>query len=209
MIIAWHLVWTCYGWWFPNDLRGSWSEETWTPELEELGEGHLGRKKRQPRPEVLREWLEEAQLKLKHPPFTLSGPAALAAADAIKKQVAKHGYVVHAFAAMPEHVHIVVDRHEHEYERMVNAFKSVSSRDVRKLLGMKRSPSSAERRRGNVETERDPVWSESFWVRYIDSRRQLRAAAEYVRANPVREGLPPQEWSFVWPWRPAPRGRGG
>ena len=44
MIIAWHLVWTCYGWWFPNDPRGSWSKETWQPRLKGLGPMHFGRR---------------------------------------------------------------------------------------------------------------------------------------------------------------------
>ncbi len=33
MIIAFHLSWTTYGHWFPNDPRGSWSNEVWQPNL--------------------------------------------------------------------------------------------------------------------------------------------------------------------------------
>lgn len=44
IIIAHHIMWTCYGWWLPNDLRGSTSEVIRNDVLKELGELHYGRK---------------------------------------------------------------------------------------------------------------------------------------------------------------------
>ena len=48
MVIAYHLVWTAYGTWLPNDPRGSGSKEVASPRLVELGELHFGRKPVQP-----------------------------------------------------------------------------------------------------------------------------------------------------------------
>jgi hypothetical protein len=48
IVIAHHIMWTLYGWWLPNDPRGSTSRVIRNDLLTELGELHLGRKKIQP-----------------------------------------------------------------------------------------------------------------------------------------------------------------
>ena len=48
MIAAYHMIWSAYGWWLPNDPRGSGSQTIREDILTELGELHLGRKKIQP-----------------------------------------------------------------------------------------------------------------------------------------------------------------
>ena len=45
IVIAHHLVWTSYGWWLPNDPRGSMSSNIATDVISQLGELHFGRKK--------------------------------------------------------------------------------------------------------------------------------------------------------------------
>jgi hypothetical protein len=49
IVIAYHLIWTGYGWWLPNDPRGSMSHRIASDVIAELGELHYGRKKVQPR----------------------------------------------------------------------------------------------------------------------------------------------------------------
>ena len=48
MIIGHHLIWTAYGWWLPNDPRGSMSREIRKDALIDLGDLHYGRKRIQP-----------------------------------------------------------------------------------------------------------------------------------------------------------------
>ena len=48
LVIAYHLIWTAYGWWLPNDPRGSGSKEIACDPIAELGELHFGRKQLQP-----------------------------------------------------------------------------------------------------------------------------------------------------------------
>jgi hypothetical protein len=52
LVIAYHLMWTAYGWWLPNDPRGSSSHTIRNDVIAELGELHLGRKQVQPRGET-------------------------------------------------------------------------------------------------------------------------------------------------------------
>ena len=48
MVAGFHLIWTAYGWWLPNDPRGSSSHEIRVEKIAELGELHHGRKPVQP-----------------------------------------------------------------------------------------------------------------------------------------------------------------
>lgn len=58
MVVGYHLIWTLYGWWLPNDPRGSSSHEIRVERIADLGELHHGRKPVQPLPEVLREFMQ-------------------------------------------------------------------------------------------------------------------------------------------------------
>ena len=40
MVIGYHLIWTAYGWWLPNDPRGSMSRLIRSDIIAELGELH-------------------------------------------------------------------------------------------------------------------------------------------------------------------------
>ena len=40
IVIAYHLIWTAYGWWLPNDPRGSMSRCIASDVIAELGELH-------------------------------------------------------------------------------------------------------------------------------------------------------------------------
>ncbi len=48
MVIAYHLIWTAYGWWLPNDPRGSMSKCIASDTIAELGALHYGRKRVHP-----------------------------------------------------------------------------------------------------------------------------------------------------------------
>src|SRR5690606_36740303 len=66
-VIAYHLIWTGYGHWLPNDLRGSGSRVIRSDVLRDLGEIHYGRKRLQPPREVVREFYKQAQPRLQFP----------------------------------------------------------------------------------------------------------------------------------------------
>ncbi len=44
IVIAHHMMWTLYGWWLPNDPRGSTSRTIRNDLVAELGELHFGAK---------------------------------------------------------------------------------------------------------------------------------------------------------------------
>jgi len=176
VILAWHLVWTAYGWWFPNDPRGAWSQEVWKPSLRGLGKVEWrGRRKVQPTAEELQAWLSGAQKRLKYAAVVLDDGACGIVREAIREQAELHGYVIPALAVPPRHVHVVVEKHAHPYERMVQAFKSVSSRRLRRYLGLTALRGKA--------AKRVPIWARGYWVRYLDTKEAAESAVRYVNRH--------------------------
>ena len=186
MILAWHLVWTAYGWWFPNDIRGAWSNEVWAPALRGLGiTEDRGRRTVQPAPAQLRQWLETTQQYLKHKPVVLDEDARGIVRDAIHSIARLHHYEVIALAVMPEHAHIVVRRQTHSYERMIAGFKAVSSRELRKYLGLAAGFSRRNERGLKSAAKRIPIWSRGYWARYLDTQEALESAVAYVNSQRI------------------------
>ena len=66
MVVGHHLIWTAYGWWLPNDPRGSSSHEIRVEAIAELGELHYGRKPVQPASEEIRTFYQQAKQVLAH-----------------------------------------------------------------------------------------------------------------------------------------------
>jgi hypothetical protein len=67
MVLGYHLVWTAYGWWLPNDPRGSTSRSIASDVIAELGALHYGRKRVQPASREIRCFYERAEEVLKFP----------------------------------------------------------------------------------------------------------------------------------------------
>ncbi len=189
MIIGFHLIWTTYGHWFPNDPRGSWSQEVWKPNLRDLAP--IDGQRNVVRPAVVGEvqlqgFLDRARSRLKGDVVNLS-PAEIAAVGEVFAGIATSiDLSVWACAIMTNHVHIVVQRHGLSYERIVNRLKGQAGQRVRMLRGL---PATA------VRAERVPIWTEKYWVRYIDSSAKMVQAIAYVKHNLPEDT--PQEWGFV------------
>src|SRR5207248_10769251 len=73
MVLGYHLVATAFGWWLPNDLRGSMSRTIYCDVIRELGDLHYGRKKVQPASRDIRAFYERARDVLKHELLEFSG----------------------------------------------------------------------------------------------------------------------------------------
>src|SRR5436309_2033162 len=100
IVIAHHLIWTAYGWWLPNDPRGSGSRSVATDVIAELGELHYGRKKVQPPGRLVREFYEQAAKVLKHPLLKLDEQSRLVVAEAFGEVIRRESYTCYACAVM-------------------------------------------------------------------------------------------------------------
>lgn len=119
IVIAYHLVWTGYGWWFPNDLRGSTSHFIASNVLAQINELHLGRKRLQPTRGQLLDFFRVAQPRLKFEPIIFDAPMVAAIARAFAEVIATEKYTCYACAIMRDHVHLLIRKHKHSAEQMI------------------------------------------------------------------------------------------
>lgn len=182
MVVGYHLIWTAYGWWLANDPRGSGSIEIRVETLEKLGELHKGRKKVQPPGSEVTEFYREAQDLLKHPLLTFSQKDLATIAAAFKKVIEENGYVCHACAIMPDHVHMLVRRHLHYAEAMIEKLQT-ASRNAVIAAGMR--------------SITHPVWGGKGWKVFLITRKDFERTEGYIWQNPIKINWPAQEWEFV------------
>jgi len=126
IVIAYHLIWTAYGWWLPNDPRGSTSRRVASDVLAELGELHYGRRKIQPPRRVVREFYDRAGEVLKFALLELSAADVQAVAEGFSDAIARERYTCYACAILPDHVHVLIRKHKHQAEQMIEVLQSAS-----------------------------------------------------------------------------------
>ncbi len=126
LVIAYHLVWTAYGWWLPNDPRGSGSQSIRSDVLAQLGELHFGRKKIQPAGREVREFYQEAADLLKHELLTFDESCRLLIGEAFASVIEQQRYTCYACAIMPDHVHLVIRKHKHMAKEMAENLQTGS-----------------------------------------------------------------------------------
>src|SRR5437762_1899014 len=113
MVIAYHAIFAAYGFWLPNEERGSWSTEVWAPHLREFGPATktTERKSLAYRP-FDRKRRREAQQSLKYPVVNFTGEQARAVARGVGDIIEKLRIPLYAFVIMPNHAHLVSPRHD-------------------------------------------------------------------------------------------------
>src|SRR5438309_2326166 len=100
IVIAYHLIWTAYGWWLPNDPRGSGSNTIRNDILAELGDLHHGRKRVQPTAVEVRRFYENAAALLHHPLLRFDARAIRTVGAAFCEVIAEQRYTCYACAVM-------------------------------------------------------------------------------------------------------------
>lgn len=185
-----------YGFWLPNDPRGSWS--TWVGSWDLYRYGGPATKVNDRRSHAWDEHDVQKRLDLKQhlklPPVHLSGMQARAVGEGFHIAALKCGYKVYALAVMPEHVHIILGRHSYRVEQMIRILKQQAGL---RLKAQGYHPFQAEQGRRGVLPS---VFCDGMWKCFIDSQSYFRAAIKYVGNNPVKEGLPRQNWNCVVPY---------
>ncbi len=184
-----------YGFWLPNDPRGSWSDFVRSYELYRAGgratkidERHsVANRRRDPT------WKRDTESALKFDPVRLNGRQALAIANGFARGIEERSYIILACAILPDHVHLVIFRSGILAEQMMRHLKSKATMEIRKQ-GL--HPFDGDE---FVGRKCPPLWTRNAWKVYLDFEEDVQRAVEYVEMNPVKDGLPKQHWSFVKP----------
>jgi len=186
MIRAYHLIFTAYGFWLPNDPRGSWSDFVRSWEIRRHGPAT----KTDARRSVAGVRHDRAQRlgaksAMHHAPVRFTGKMARCIGAAFAEVSVRLGYRIHACSIMPDHVHLVVARHRYRVEQVVRCLKQAGTSRLRDE-GFKIGPPSP--------------WARGMWKVYLNDTADIRRAIRYVEQNPVKAGLRPQRWSCVTPY---------
>jgi len=192
IVIAHHLIWTAYGYWLPNDPRGSMSRTIASDVIAELGELHYGRREVQPAAADVRAFRDRAREVLKFPLLDFPTQLFPVIANVLGSAIEKHRYTCYACAIMPDHVHALIRKHKHKAEEMLDNLQEESRSRLRDVGA--RSPDH-------------PVWGGPGWKVFLDHPDAVRRTIRYIEDNPGKWNLPRQQWPFVkaydgWPLHP-------
>ena len=137
MVAGFHLIWTAYGWWLPNDPRGSSSHEIRVEKLAELGELHQGRKPIQPPSRDIHAFYDQARSLLKHPLLTFTDEEIEMIGESFGQTIADRRYTCYACAIMPDHVHALIRKHRDPAETAANVQAALRRHlaELKKLSG--------------------------------------------------------------------------
>ena len=195
MVHGYHAIMSFYGFWLPNDPRGSWS--TWIRNWELLRFGPAT--KVETRHSVAGAKCDHrqrlaAKAALKYPPVVLNGVQAKTVGLAFKTAIEEGGYRCYACSILPEHVHLVFGRHRRKIEGILTHLRSSATRKLNAdgfnpMLQFK-TPA------GYVPT----LWTHGEWKVFLNSVPDMNRAIRYVENNPVKEGKRRQNWTMVGPY---------
>ena len=196
MILGHHLILSAYGFWLPNDPRGSWSEIVHSQKLLVFGEAtkvatHRSVARR-PHDRAKRLAAKKA---LNRPPVLFNGVQARAIARGFAVCAKKCDVPILACAVMPDHAHLVVPRSRHTIEVLGNLFKGEATKQ---LVREEIHPFQGQK----GEKNRTPAcFARKWWAVFLDSEEDILRTIPYVENNPTKAGYKPQKWSFVVPYR--------
>lgn len=194
MVHGYHVIMGLYGFWLPNDPRGSWSEFVGAWELLRFGTTTRTVDRTTLLTAEQLQQRREAKKHLKYPPVELTGEQALSIGRGFGEFCRKSQLTVWECSILPEHVHLVIARFRYEVEQIANLLKGEGTRHLRAdgldPLAAYAKPDSAPH----------SPWARGEWKVYLDSEEAIENAIQYVRQNPIKEGKPPQHWSFVKPF---------
>jgi REP element-mobilizing transposase RayT len=196
MVLGSHVILTAYGFWLPNDPRGSWSDFVGSWELFRFGPATqvATRASVADRPHHRQARLA-AKEALKYPPVRFSERQIGSIARGFAALIAGSGPTVWACSILPEHVHMVIARHTYKVEQIVNLLKGEATS---RLVADGVHPMAAYVKNAGRPPK---AWARGHWKVFLDTPADIRRAIEYVENNPAKEGRPAQIWPFVAEFR--------
>ncbi|MFO1008089.1 MAG: transposase [Planctomycetaceae bacterium] len=203
MPLAHHVVLTAYGFWLPNDPRGSGSRSVGSWDLFQYGgatrlEDFTASVAHAPHDHLRR---IQAKQSLQHPPVCWTGQEALTIATSFRDTAAQSHYRIYAFAILPDHIHLVIceDVLSLKSQSLAVGRPLRTSRSPHRIAGHLRSQATRALRSEHRWPTNRPIWSKRSFVRFLDTPEEVRMAMNYVNDNPEKSGRPRQHWSFVSP----------
>lgn len=192
-VIGFHVIGCTYGFWLPNDQRGSGSDWVRAPWLQPFGPATKVNTRRsvahRPFDPVVRQMARAA---LMYPPVVLTDAQIAASGRGIAQEIEQfRPATIYAFVLLREHFHFVCGPCRYDIRRFAGRLKGAAARQLTAegLHPMAKYADAAGRM--------PSMWSVKPWVVYLFDDQDMRRSIQYVHDNLLRARMPPQEWSFV------------
>ncbi len=189
MPAAYHLGISAYGFWLPNDPRGSGSRFVGSRALYDFAVRATKVEDGGSRTHAEHDRTKRIAAKdlLKRPPGLFTGIQARAIARGIAKYAQWAAIPIWACAILPDHAHFVVAETGRDPDRVIHQFKAAATRH---MLSEKLHPFQGQ-------APLPKCFARGGWKVFLYDEEAVDHAIEYVEENPVKAGLPPQRWWFV------------
>ena len=192
MVLASHVVISFYGFWLPNDPRGSNSVFVRSWRLLPFGLATKVKHRRSVAHDSHDRALRLAAKKaLCYKPVVINGRQARAIARGFAKAVERNGYVIFACSILPTHIHLVIARHRYGVEQIVNLLKGAATRQLvdEGLHPLAKFP----RKDGSLPSP----WAKGLRKVFRSTPAEVQQSIGYAWDNLADAGLKPQSWSFI------------
>jgi REP element-mobilizing transposase RayT len=196
MAAAYHVSLSAYGFWLPNDPRGSWSTKLGNRGLRKFGAINGHRTKQKINTEQ-KQMINAERRALIQPPIRFTGKQAQLIGHGFGRCKEQYKLIIWACAILPNHTHLVLAHHPTlTIEQIVNQLKGAATRALNKAgLNPRQFQTCSERIR------LPPIWARNFGKYFKNTDEQIFNAVTYAERNPEKEGKPQQNWSFVTRFR--------
>jgi len=199
-VIGFHVICCTYGFWLPNDERGSGSDFVRSDALTEFGPAnpvsHRRSVARKPFDYQVREM---ARSSLKYPPVRLTNAQIASCLRGISREIEQfRAATIHAFVQLRDHSHMVCGPCRYDIRRFAGRLKGAATRQLIED-GLHPLARFADKD-GNIPSP----WSVKPWVVYLFTDEDVTRSMDYARDNLKRAGLPEQHCPFVLPYNASP-----
>ena len=195
MVLGYHVIFGAYGFWLPNDPRGSWSDFVGSWEMFRYGSAtkttetiSLANREHDHTQRLA------AKKALRHPPVEFSGIQARAIGRGFDQYAKRSGLVIWACAILPDHVHFVFGRHRLPAEQIVIQLKGAATE---RLVEEGIHPFGHMKEKNGRPPK---CFARGEWKVFLDCPEDIVRAICYVEDNPIKEGKKRQHWPFVVPF---------
>jgi hypothetical protein len=192
-VIGFHVVACTYGFWLPNDERGSCSDFVRAPHLTKFGPpnpvDHNRSVARKPFDFQLRKLARES---LRYPYVEFTNEQIAAVVRGVTREIERFGAApAYAFVQLRDHFHLVCGRCRYDIRRFAGRLKGAATRQ---LLAENLHPLAAYADRdGTIPSP----WSVKPWVVYLFTDDDMTRSIDYANNNLRRSGLPEQRYPFL------------
>jgi REP element-mobilizing transposase RayT len=196
-VLGFHLILTAYGFWLPNDPRGSWSDFVRAWELLRFGRAtKIDDRRSVARRPHDRELRLAAKRALVRAPVEFAGIQARSIAKGFADFLDRTGRTVYACSILPTHVHMVIPRDDCAIKQVARLLKGAATSQLLRdgIHPFARQPFN--------DARLPTPWTRHEWACFLFSKDDLLRAIGYVERNPIKERKRPQPWKYITPFHP-------